>query len=90
MSNQFNFFTWIREGVKQSVMMGVADAIGDLGSPANNDESTQQVMRFLSNGSEAKGLPDPSDVTGSGTGRRAGAASTKRLGRSLKDVTTGQ
>ena len=77
MTAQFNFFSWIREGVKQSVLLGVADAIEDLGAPPENDEATQQVMRFLKSSDDSKTLPAPSG------GRRS---SNKRLGRSLKDV----
>ena len=66
-----NFFSWIRDGVKQSVMMGVADALDELGTPEEND-ATGRVMSFL----DAK--------ESGGTGR--GGAKRKRLGRSLKDM----
>lgn len=79
MAAQFNFFSWIREGVKHSVMMGVADALEDLGAPPNQDEAASQVMRFLTSSEETKALPATAGST-----RRGG--SQKRLGRSLKDV----
>ena len=41
-----NFFSWIRDGVKQSVMLGVADAIDELGTPEEND-ATGRVMSFI-------------------------------------------
>lgn len=66
-----NFFSWIRDGVKQSVMMGVADAIDELGVPEESD-ATGRVMSFL-------------DVKQTASASRGGAK-RKRLGRSLKDM----
>ncbi len=69
-----NLFAWIREGVKQSVLLGVADAVETLGTPNGGDELRQNLLSSLRSNSaeEAKRLPDSS--------------SRKRLGRSLKDI----
>ena len=68
-----NFFSWIRDGVKQSVIMGVSDAIDQLGTPDENDASSR-VMAFLDVNDNAT------------TGRGSGGSRRKRLGRSLKDM----
>jgi hypothetical protein len=70
-----NLFSWIREGVKQSVLLGVSDAVEALGVPDNADDIRPRLMEFMQqdgDGSKTRG--------GSGTARR------KRLGRTLKDM----
>ena len=75
-----NFFSWLRNGVKQSVLLGVSDAIEDLGVPENSDDLHPGVAAMLRGES------------GNGT-KRVGAANKstggrKRLGRSLKEIET--
>ncbi|MEZ6074929.1 MAG: hypothetical protein R3C56_04395 [Pirellulaceae bacterium] len=36
--NNMNFFGWIRDGVRQSVLLGVSDAVEQLGTPAPVEE----------------------------------------------------
>jgi hypothetical protein len=43
----FNFFDWIRQGVKQSVLLGVSDAVGHLGTPRADDDVSQRLLSFL-------------------------------------------
>ncbi len=81
MSNM-NLFTWIRDGVRQSVLLGVSDAVEQLGSPASADELHPSVTGFLS--------MDRDDETPRVTNRRGGTANRKRLGKSLKDIGTGE
>lgn len=73
-----NFFTWIREGVKQSVLLGVGDAIEQLGTPAETDEASPQVLAFLRQEESPKKIGNSSS---SGTNRRG-----RRLGKSLKEI----
>jgi len=69
---QLNLFTWIREGVRQSVLLGVSDAVEALGSPAGEDTFRPNLARLID--------APPSEATAAiGDGKR------KRLGRSLKD-----
>lgn len=42
-----NFFEWIRGGVRQSVLLGVSDAIEQLGTPAEGEELHPGVAHFL-------------------------------------------
>lgn len=71
-----NFFAWLRNGVKQSVLLGVSDAIEDLGVPADAEELHPGVAALL-RGEE-------------GGNKRLGTASKgggrKRLGKSLKEI----
>lgn len=72
-----NFFDWIRDGVRQSVLLGVSDAIEQLGTPADSEDVHPGVAAFLASEKGEKKRVGAS--TGSSTGR-------KRLGRSLKDI----
>jgi len=71
-----NFFGWIREGVKQSVLMGVHDALEHLGPRPDEDPIRDRLMGFLApegQVSVARALP-------------GGPAGRKKLGRGLKDI----
>ncbi len=67
-----NFFEWLRDGVRQSVLLGVSDAIEQIGTPADSDELHPNVAALL------QGEPVKRNQTKSG-GR-------KRLGKSLKEM----
>ena len=51
----FNFFDWIRTGVKQSVILGVSDAVDRLGTPKENDDVSQRLLGFLQEDKPAAG-----------------------------------
>lgn len=73
----FNLFLWIREGVKQSVLLGVSDAIEAIGIPDNSEDINPRLLEFMKQGS------------GDGGAKNVGNTSQrKRLGRSLKDLET--
>lgn len=89
--SSINFFGWIRDGVRQSVLLGVSDAIDQLGTPPSTDELHPDVVAFLQNGAPAAAAAGVSPkLTGSpsapGAAGRNGGANRKRLGRSLKDI----
>jgi hypothetical protein len=69
---QFNLFQWIREGVKQSVILGVHDAMDAIGSP-EGDNARERLAALL----------PPAEPAAVGTIGAAGKR--KRLGRSLRD-----
>ncbi len=73
-----NFFSWLRNGVKQSVLLGVSDAIEDLGTPENADDLHPGVAALLRGESS-----DNTKRVGAGAAK---GSSRKRLGRSLKDI----
>jgi hypothetical protein len=78
MAVNFNFFTWIREGVRQSVLMGVSDAVHHLGTPREGDEVHQRLTAFLQDEGSATVTP-----------RIADGSSRKKLGRTLQDIHAG-
>ncbi len=76
-----NFFEWLRDGVRQSVLLGVSDAIEQIGTPEESDDVHPGVAAFLqSDKTEKKRVSGPVAPGGTTT------ASRKRLGRSLKDI----
>jgi len=75
-----NFFEWLRDGVRQSVLLGVSDAIEQIGTPADSDEIHPGVAAFMqSDKTEEKNIGATPSSSPRGSGR-------KRLGRSLKDI----
>ena len=74
-----NFFTWLREGVRQSVLLGVSDAVEQLGTPASDEELHPSVAGFLSldRTESQRKLNSPRQTTTRGK---------KRLGKSLKEI----
>ena len=70
-----NLFLWIREGVKQSILLGVSDAIEAIGTPENSEDISPRLLEFMKQGGS-----DGANKSGGAAGQR------KRLGRSLKDL----
>ena len=73
---QFNMFQWIREGVKQSVILGVHDAVEAIGSPEGDD--VRERLAAL--------MPPAEPAAAAAIGA---AGKRKRLGRSLRDFDGG-
>ena len=46
MAVNVNFFEWLRDGVRQSVLLGVSDAIEQIGTPADSEEVHPGVAAF--------------------------------------------
>ena len=78
-----NFFNWIREGVRQAVLYGVSDAVGEMGESPHGENMHQRLLEVLKTTPEPA-APRLTAASSSGTipSRR------KRLGRSLSDVQT--
>jgi hypothetical protein len=70
-----NFFSWIRGGVRQAVLLGVSDAVGDIGTPPEGDDISQRLLEALRSGQPALG-----------DSRSAERGSRKKLGRSLEQL----
>ncbi|MEM9366536.1 MAG: hypothetical protein AAGD07_11115 [Planctomycetota bacterium] len=73
-----NFFDWLRDGVRQSVIMGVSDAVEQLGTPENSEKINPELAGILGEPAK-KTTTKRRRVSGSGSSR-------KRLGRSLQDM----
>lgn len=71
-----NFFMWIRAGVRQAVLLGVNDAVETIGEPTENSKFREELTLAIEQDGQEK-LPGK---------RTRKSNSTKRLGRSLKDV----
>jgi hypothetical protein len=76
-----NFFNWIREGVRQAVLYGVHDAVGDLGPSPGGHDMNERILHLLRTSPE--GESPRLEATASGT---PAAAKRKRLGRTLGDI----
>jgi len=70
-----NFFEWLRDGVRQSVLLGVSDAVEQIGMP-EHDRDTQPTLASLLG----------HDTKGKSKRKSNGGNSRKRLGKSLKDM----
>ena len=84
---QYNFFQWLRDGVRQSVLLGVSDAVEAIGVPHDANESNEKLQRTLGISALNENVARLSgEAAGSVTKRSAGT--TRRLGKSLKDLGT--
>jgi hypothetical protein len=72
-----DFFAWIRDGVRRAVLLGVSDAVVDLGT-GQEDEIHQRLVDALRNSRAAIGAETVHD-----TSKR------KKLGRGLEQIQAG-
>lgn len=83
MSNGLGLFNWIRDGVRQSVLLGVSDAIDTIGAPEDNRTLNPALLSFAKQPVATHAgvrIDEPQQ-------RKIPAASgRKRLGRSLRDI----
>ncbi|MDD3586541.1 MAG: hypothetical protein PHQ75_05115 [Thermoguttaceae bacterium] len=76
----FNFFEWIRQGVKKSVLLGVSDAVNQMGMPHSEEETKDKLLGFLQSDNTPK-------VTGTSKRRLTlPSDSPRKLGRSITDI----
>ncbi len=83
MSNGLGLFNWIRDGVKQSVLLGVSDAIDTIGSPDENRTLNPALMSFAK---QPISLQANSRIDEPPQRKLPGTSGRKRLGRSLRDI----
>ena len=74
-----NFFSWLRDGVRQSVLLGVNDAVEQLGAPASDGQLNPALAGILQLHGNDREVKKISGTTNASSGR-------KRLGKSLKDI----
>ncbi len=79
MSVNMNFFQWLRDGVRQSVIMGVSDAVEQIGVPEEDQTVNPQIAALLA---------EPTGSTSSTKRKRvtSTANSRRRLGKSLQEM----
>lgn len=73
------FFEWVREGVRQAVVLGLADAIEDVGTRSRDDDLGATLATSLR---DKLTTARPTSVVESATT----ASGRKRLGRSLEGI----
>ncbi len=83
MSNGLGFFSWIRDGVKQSVLLGVSDAIDTIGSPEENRSLNPALLSFAK---QPLGMQANARIDEPAQRKTPSASGRKRLGRSLRDI----
>lgn len=76
----FNFFEWIREGVKRSVLMGVSDAVETMGAPHDPEQARDKIMNFLQEEAESSAPSSRKRVSGSSS------SGQRKLGRSIAEI----
>ncbi len=72
-----SFFHWVREGVRQAVVLGFADAIEDVGTRSRDEDFGASLAESLRERLAASAEPTVIESNGGAKGRR-------RLGRSLE------
>jgi hypothetical protein len=75
---RISFFDWIREGVRQSILLGLSDAATEIGSEKDVEALNQQLLSSL----QQQRITDESPPAA--RGRR------KALGRSLNQIVQSQ
>jgi len=83
MSNGLGLFNWIRDGVKQSVLLGVSEAIDTLGAPEENRTLNPALLSFARQpvATQANLRIEEPTLT-----KAPANPGRKRLGRSLRDI----
>jgi len=88
MANNLGLFQWIRNGVRQSVLQGVSDALDTIGTPEDYGKLHPALLSFSNSPIGAPGIGQTVEADGSSVSRGNSGTpnSRKRLGRSLKDI----
>jgi hypothetical protein len=76
-----NFFQWFRSAIRQTVLLGVSDAMQALGSPDKPDQVHPQLAALLSKEPVPAASTEKSEPAKVGT-----KPSQRRLGKSLKEL----
>jgi hypothetical protein len=84
--SQPGLFGWIRDGVRQSVLMGVSDAMEVMGTPQEPSQLHPALQSMAANTLQRIGSTEAAAETSSARVNGERAPQRKRLGRSLKDM----
>jgi len=74
-----SFFQWVREGVRQAVVLGFADAIEDVGNRSREEDFGGALAQSLRDRLVVAGEPTVIESAAAAKGRR-------RLGRTLEAI----
>jgi hypothetical protein len=75
-----NFFNWIRDGVRSAVLLGVSDAVNDIGTPAQGEDIGRRLLEQVRTSPTALISETPA---------KADHTQRKKLGRSLEQIQAG-
>ena len=78
----FNFFDWIRDGVKRSVLLGVSDAAETMGAPPEEASTKDEMLSFFQTETKTARKRVAASKSGSGSGGGSG----RKLGRTIKEI----
>lgn len=74
-----SFFQWVRDGVRQAVVLGFADALEDVGNRSRDEDFGGQLAQSLRDRLATSAEPTVIESAGTAKGRR-------RLGRTLDAI----
>jgi hypothetical protein len=78
-----SFFQWLREGVRQAVVLGLADAVEDVGTRQSTEDFGPALAQSL-----RERLAVPKDAARKPQVVEHPAPGRRRLGRSLESLTS--
>lgn len=77
-----SFFQWVREGVRQAVVLGLADAIDDVGTRSRDEDLGATLAQTLRD--RLAVVKEPTVLESTAAGQQAGGR--RRLGRSIEGL----
>jgi len=83
-----SFFHWLREGVRQAVVLGLADAVEDVGTRSPGEDLGPSLAQSLRERLTVQRTA-PKEPTVVESNAIAGAVGRRRLGRSLDHARDG-
>lgn len=75
-----NVYAWIREGVKQAVLLGFSDAVEQIGVPEGNEQANNHLLSVF------RGIGSQTATATLAAPVRQQAPVKRRLGRSLDQL----
>ncbi|MFM7245555.1 MAG: hypothetical protein ACKO40_15465 [Planctomycetaceae bacterium] len=84
-----SFFHWVREGVRQAVVLGLADAIDDVGTRSRDEDLGATLAQTLRDRLAVSRQPTVLDAPTAASATAtvaAPAAGRRRLGRSIEGL----
>lgn len=84
-----SFFHWVREGVRQAVVLGLADAIDDVGTRSRDEDLGATLAQTLRDRLAVSRQPTVLDAPAAASATAtvaAPAAGRRRLGRSIEGL----
>jgi len=75
-----NVYAWIREGVRQAVLLGFSDAVEQIGVPEGNEQANNHLLSVF------RGMGPHTATAAVGAPVRPQSPVKRRLGRSLDQL----